>query len=1028
LVKIAVGRFSAITTLLDDLKMDQTTMNKTLSMLFLSSVAAFWVLATEMALSYPNAKDWGNAYKNSDLVALKIHLGNQCISNNYGKQPKKIRIPGRAPIIGIGAVIAPLIFKPKDTTVGVHIVPYVIVRSRSNHRKLPLYLVPEVQNLRKVKFDEFYSTCLERYNQQVAYKYLKYYPLVLLRVDNQANRKKLEKHLKRKKWATFFWYKSATKKSVGTMRDLLRLVFKKKQAQFLKGLPFDVHVELIDESKGENNHLKFCVPKKGFFKCNSAENRHIEGSCANFDFSRLMEADGTIDTTQSVRVLRHNAPLYPAANSQHSKKHLRFGDSLLPTRVSTRHKRVQVRKEGIRTPIGWMQGYDLLCAVEPLKSDNGLDRKVFIKTPTSEDPSLSTVPAYPTYEGECYGHCKQLSGFRLYFIFANDKDNKRYLVVDKHTLGEDPPPVLTGWIDSDRGIPWNTTLGMRPKEGIKEVRLEPKNPDKRGQSGVILSGGNIWYKLPLRIPILAIDRTEQRYSVAAPSIGMQGLELYKEDILAYILAPMKQVDVFFLIDGTAGMSPYIKAVKLAAQDIADQLRQEPDFKETSLRFGFRVYRDTYADSIRKNGQQICWGGICEGLPLSATTCRPNDSDTQANLEKFIQQIDRVEEISSQNDYSKQLFDGLRQAIQDMTPCPKRTKLLFVIGEHGDRQDEVPQDIVNAFNDSFERKAIYFIQTPNNIYKARTPSAYRKPYLGYRSQALQLLDKVLPREVKGKPVARTDYFFSLNQTQLTEKVIEQVKQYSSRVVINELEAVLAAAGRESLQNALDKNLKANKIPILYWQWIDEVCNTRFKEPCEKVIYNRVTEFELPIDKTKIQEEIWMTASDLDDWLSLLRPFENVLKGYYRTRTQRKMFVKLLRKQIQEIVGGFPEETVPMSEWLATQHKRALPMREDSPLLQYSFKELREIERCELKRLAKWVTDIRTVLQRVYNNSTHKVNFTLKYPATTCPLSEKGKKVPKLKFGTTQALGPDDTYRYDHTLYNQTVYWLPVDFLP
>ncbi len=112
------------------------------------------------------------------------------------------------------------------------------------------------------------------------------------------------------------------------------------------------------------------------------------------------------------------------------------------------------------------------------------------------------------------------------------------------------------------------------------------------------------------------------------------------------------------------------------------------------------------------------------------------------------------------------------------------------------------------------------------------------------------------------------------------------------------------------------------------------------------------------------------------------------------------------------------------------KQVLPMREDSPFLQYSIKDIRQIEGCEFLRLVEWINSIRTVLQRVYHDSTTKVNFTLAYSKSnfSCPLSDKSKKVPRLKFSHLTALGPNDEYRYDHTLYNQTVYWLPVDFLP
>jgi len=150
-----------------------------------------------------------------------------------------------------------------------------------------------------------------------------------------------------------------------------------------------------------------------------------------------------------------------------------------------------------------------------------------------------------------------------------------------------------------------------------------------------------------------------------------------------------------------------------------------------------------------------------------------------------------------------------------------------------------------------------------------------------------------------------------------------------------------------------------------------------------------------------------------------------------RKQREKFVNLLRTQIQEIIGGYPAGDITLSEYLAKKRKNALPMREESPLLQYTFDEIREdIEGCELIRLVEWVKSIREVLQRVYNDSTQKVVFTLEYPSkfSYCPLSDKGLKVPKLTFGAVQALGPDDNYRYDHNLYGQTVYWLPIDFLP
>ncbi|RKZ78604.1 MAG: hypothetical protein DRR19_26165 [Candidatus Parabeggiatoa sp. nov. 1] len=753
--------------------------------------------------------------------------------------------------------------------------------------------------------------------------------------------------------------------------------------------------------------------------------RPKDGSCINYDFSQLMDKHRVIDTNQPVRVLRHNAPVYRRAGSRKSKAKFKFGEALLPVRVNRPHKRIQVRKWGGK-PLGWMNKYDLLCGVTPLPSKNGLDRKVFINTPDSKDPKMATVPAYSSYKGLCNGRCKQLSRFRLYFIFAEDKKNKRYLVIDTHTLaGMSSPPRLVGWVEYGRTIPWNTTLGMRPREEVDRISLIPQDSKgKQPQTGIELMGGNIWYTLPKHIPILDLDKGKQLYHVAAPSIGMQ--QPFKQ--YQNVLDSMKLVDVFFLIDGTASMGPHISAVRQAVKNITGKLRNEPDFKETSFRFGFRVYRDTYADAI--SGLR-CRNGICEGMPLSTKTCQADNDATEANWQAFVKKMGQVKETrddKGKDDYPEKLFGGLRQAIQDMTPCPNRTKILFVIGDHGDRQSKVPQDIVDGLNYSFDRKVVFFIQTPNNSRQARTPSAYRMAYIGYGTQATKLLKKTLPAEFEGKKITIRKYFLSLNQTQLPTRVVEQVKQYSPSAIVNELEQALA--GGDSLRNVLRKSMKAGGMPVLYWKWIEETACAKLGKQCETRVDHRVIDFYIPTNKKKVQEEVWMTADNLDDWLTLLKPFKNLV-GNTQIRQQREAFIRLLRRQIQEIIGGYPREDITLAEQLAMVRKNALPMREDSPLLQYTIKEIREeIEGCELLRLVEWVSSIRKVLQRVFNDSTQKVVFSLEYPtkSASCPLSDKGKKVPKLNFGLPAALGPNDNYRYDHTFYNQIVYWLPVDFLP
>jgi len=765
--------------------------------------------------------------------------------------------------------------------------------------------------------------------------------------------------------------------------------------------------------------------------CITAQALPDKGSCANYDFSYVMNEQGHIDTSRYVRVLRDNAPLYPhATSSSTSKRRLRFGDYLLPLQLVKqdygKQQRIQVRTVGTRTPLGWMEAHDLLCGVKPLQSDDGLDRKVFIKTPSRRDPSQSTVSAYKSYDGRCPSvGCQQLGRFRLYFIYAEDQRNQRYLIIEKHTLeGISVPPPLVGWVKFNDTIPWNTTLGLRPKEEVERISayatLEDSYNDNRKQ-GVELTGGKIWYSLGNHVPILKI--TKDHYHVAAPGIGMAGFERYEEDILS----SMKLVDVFFLIDGTASMGPYIKAAKQTVQTIATSLRRNPDFAETSFRFGFRIYRDNYAD----NNLYACRQGVCEGMPLSPKTCESDNDDTEANWRQFVRRLGKVKETRNDNDdYPEKLFGGLRQAIFDMASCGDRAKLLFVIGDHGDRQSQVPQDIIDNLNNSFAKKLIFFIQTPNKSSRARTPSSYRQAYADYNHQAFELLNKTLDTEFKGKQIQASDYFFSLTQRELTTQVVEQVKQYSSSRIVNELRQALA--GGESLRNLLNRSVQQGGMPVMYWKWIQDTACEKLGKQCKTTIDHKVVDFYIPVDKSKIQEEVWMTSENLDDWLNLLKRMKN-LTGLPNSK-QREVFTNLLRKQIQEIIGTYPRNEITLGEAIAEAKKKILPMRQNGPLLQYSIKEIREkIEVCEVTRLINWVTNIRKVLQKVYNNSTQKPAFSLEYPtsSTSCPLTQKGKRVPELKFSdrvVAQKLGPDDEYRYDHSLYGQTIYWLPIDFLP
>jgi hypothetical protein len=750
------------------------------------------------------------------------------------------------------------------------------------------------------------------------------------------------------------------------------------------------------------------------------------GTCTDYFQPPLLKSDGTISTTLAVRVLRRDTPVYKEAEGDKEVSQLEFGLSLDPVKLSNNFQRLQVMKSDSTRPLGWVATSDLLCAFSPLVNDKGIERKLFIKTPPSTEKSPQSVTAYPGPTGtECDPAnkliCKQLSRFELYFIFADDPESKRYLLADEFdiTLGDKP---LVGWVDYDKGIPWNTVLGLRPKENIVAYPQIPVKTDKTDQEKVEIQGGKIWYdrsRIAERIPLLEIDKATGYYHVAASGIGIKGFE----GLNTQILEQLKQADVFFLLDGTASMEPYIKSATTAAKEIVNTLRNDVNFRETSFRFGFRVYRDNYADKLSKD----CHGGVCEGMPLSAATCHLNSNATYDNWKQFDDQISQVKETTDDSDdYPEQLFAGFEQTIQDIASCKDRTKLLFIIGDNGDRSNQLPTAIVRDLNKKFNRLIIFFLQTPSAEKSTRRPESYRLAYEKFQTQAQEIIAQLIPTEFKGKKINRQEYLLALNEKQLVEKIRDSVKVYSESAIVNEV--AQQVRGGDSLENIITKWMAKGDMPVLYWQLLDKTACQTLGEQCQKTIDHRVIDAYIPLND-KVAEEFRMTAVQLDEWRAILRRLSDV-----KLRTeeeQRNEFIKILRQEIQDILGKWPvfsDEDKTLGELM--KRKAGLPMREHSPLLQYGLKDLETMQRCELRRLITWVGSIYQVLNNVKSSSTLKVSFTLKpYAPNQCPLaSEKGKKIPELVLDPPQKLGATEEFRYDRSFRGQVIYWLPTDFLP
>ncbi|MCK5719585.1 MAG: hypothetical protein KAH84_06495, partial [Thiomargarita sp.] len=113
------------------------------------------------------------------------------------------------------------------------------------------------------------------------------------------------------------------------------------------------------------------------------------------------------------------------------------------------------------------------------------------------------------------------------------------------------------------------------------------------------------------------------------------------------------------------------------------------------------------------------------------------------------------------------------------------------------------------------------------------------------------------------------------------------------------------------------------------------------------------------------------------------------------------------------------------------KNSFPVRKHSPLMQYSVKEILNMQQCEFQRLINWVENIYNLLSRLTAQPTYKIEYSLSnFPDSQCPrVSNKGRNIQRLKLSeASKPLGPSNEYSYQHTLKGETIYSIPTNFLP
>lgn len=797
------------------------------------------------------------------------------------------------------------------------------------------------------------------------------------------------------------------------------------------------------------------------------------GNCDKFDFP--INPQGGVDWPHTVKVIKQDTLVYEDAISFSTTSSLNFNKSLRV--LDLQGDRVQVGHVTTLAPLGWVERSALLCALSPLKgSKSGLEQKLYIQTATEvrgEKPT--TVKAYPSPDLQgCEGQCRELSRFEGYFVFdiegkpenEGEKECKecKYLLSETYKL--DDTSQLVGWVSGENGFIWDTAYGMRPQENLifpEGTVIDGK--DMSGQERTICAyeqvenalndplgtclpilGGDRWYLSEHRIPIL--EKVEQGgqefYQVVLPLPG-RGVKKEGEKIIIDpkdiirnpgidTLITMKHVDVLFLIDGTKSMVHHLQAVKGAqiegkegiVQQIVKTLQEEEAFKEAQFRFGFRIYRDTYAGELE----------LDEGLPLSPA-CELTLEAKERNIQEFGTAIDRVVVTEeARDDYAENLFGGIKRATRDLAPCPENTKLLFIIGDCGydaDTQQSrgiTPVEISSLVRslkggDEIKNIVTFFIQTPQYTGAVKNLQEYAHAYNLFTEQAHSILRQVLGPD-RGNEIE--NYFMTTDAADLNAKILTGVKQFSNAQVINEL--ILDLRGGTSLKNAIERlqgSEEYNNIPGLFWDLVEQGSCKKLGEQCTERTYDTVVDAYIPISED-IVEDVWLKSEDLDTWISLLRNFDSTQISQLSGTEIRQAFVDAMKEGLEKVIRKplYEDTKEPLREYL--KRKGGLPVSDTSPLFRYSIADLLDpdaVPDCEVIRLTIWVNNSKQMLNILYHGDLRPVYTEEAFPGE-CPT---GEHIPFISGDIQSApLGKNPDMRYDHSFQKAKVYWVPKEFLP
>lgn len=507
--------------------------------------------------------------------------------------------------------------------------------------------------------------------------------------------------------------------------------------------------------------------------------------------------------------------------------------------------------------LGWVPASNLVLSSYAMLNTNGTPQKAMTLISFTDVDETTNIPAEvgrykffanPAMSGR---EIKVSRTFRIYFVLKELNGVK--LLSEADVINNQNKTMIQartgGWMANFHITNWEHRVCLEPSTSVQDygnskipVFLTDKslgNFIDRGINDVTGSvmNYNVRSTMPdpyvMRMPVLDAYQNGTRYHVA--TVGSLSGDLDLEKVAAAQNSANKarnllqQVNILFVIDGTASMKPYYPAIASSIEGIinSNNLMRAGN----TLRFGSVIYRD-YADGNESVKVQKCTGDHQSVIDfIKSTECKSLDSDLpEAQYHGMIKGIEQAG-LSAQYSNIVVLIGDAGNHRKDIKGGYTRDDVVKVLSKY--EASVLAFQVINGNHETFgdfnyDAKRFIFNTGQEVVRRANVGQ------VNTRIEAVQNIPNTFDLVFKDEYGKSVDYFnfgrftYASTDKPMSTDILEQNIELSCKKYFDWLVKIVTAA--EGISNAKGGEYE----PVV----IDAICSQLKldKEDCEALVRN------------------------------------------------------------------------------------------------------------------------------------------------------------------------------------------------